>query len=95
MVEGECVMVWPSMIVVPYRRYVVDVEMGAVSVFVGFPGLDRAQGQEPMPGSHLFRVEAGRVKYCHTASACVVDGCGLNGTTFPERRGLRPVSLRV
>jgi hypothetical protein len=95
MVEGECVMVWPSMIVVPYRRYVVDVEMGAVSVFVGFPGLDRAQGQEPMPGSHLFRVEAGRVKYCHTASACVVDVCGLNGTTFPERRGLRPVLLRV
>jgi hypothetical protein len=95
MVDGECVMVWPSTIIVPYRRYVVDVEMGAVSVFVGFPGLDRTQGQEPMPDSHLFRVEAGRVKYCHTASACVVDGCGLNGTTFPERRGLRPVSSRV
>ncbi|KAG7288280.1 hypothetical protein NEMBOFW57_007811 [Staphylotrichum longicolle] len=90
----ECVMVWPSTIVVPYRRYVVDVEMGAVDMFIGFPGLDRTQGQAPMPDSHLFRVEGGKIKYCHTASACVVDGCGLNGTTFGRRRGVRPVSLR-
>ncbi|KAK3290482.1 uncharacterized protein B0H64DRAFT_427732 [Chaetomium fimeti] len=93
-VEGECVMVWPSTIVVPYRRYVVDVVLGAVSVFVGFPGLDRTQGQAAMPDSHLFRVEGGKIKFCHTASACVVDGCGLNGTTF-GKRGLRPVRLRV
>jgi hypothetical protein len=93
---GECVMVWPSTIVVPYRRYVVDVEMGAVDMFIGFPGLDRTQGQAAMPDSHLFRVEGGKIRYCHTASACVVDGCGLNGTTFDfgRRRGLRPVSLR-
>lgn len=100
--DGECVMVWPSSIVVPYRRYVVDEEMGAVSLFVGFPGLDRTQGQLPMPDSHLFRVEGGKIRYCHTASACVTDGCGLNGTTFDfGRRGLggrsysKPVSLRV
>jgi hypothetical protein len=82
---GECVMVWPSTIVVPYRRYVVDEEIGAVDLFIGFPGLDRTQGQTPMPDSHLFRVEEGRIRYCHTASACVVDGCGLNGTTFGKR----------
>ncbi|KAK3899170.1 hypothetical protein C8A05DRAFT_37225 [Staphylotrichum tortipilum] len=92
---GECVMVWPSTIIIPYRRYVVDVEMGAVDLFIGFPGLDRTQGQMPMPDSHLFRVEGGKIKYCHTASACVVDGCGLNGTTFGKRRGVRPVNLSV
>ena len=76
--EGaDCVMVWPSTIIIPYRRYVVDEEMGAVDMFVGFPGLDRSQGQDPMPDSHLFRVEGGKIKYCHTASACVEDGCGL------------------
>jgi hypothetical protein len=73
----ECVMVWPSTIVVPYRRYVVDEVMGAVDLFVGFPGLDRSQGQDPMPDSHLFRVEKGKIKYCHTASACVEAGCGM------------------
>jgi hypothetical protein len=98
---GECVMVWPSTIIVPYRRYVVDVEMGAVDLFVGFPGLDRTQGDAPMPDSHLFRVEGGRIKYLHTASACVVEGCGLNGTVFGKRafavkarRQLRPVKVR-
>ncbi len=92
---AECEMVWPSTIVMPYRRYVVDVEMGAVDLFVGFPGLDRTQGEAPMPDSHLFRVEGGRIRYVHTASACVVDGCGLNGTTLPRRGGVRPVALRV
>ena len=91
----ECEMVWPSTIVMPYRRYVVDVEMGAVDLFVGFPGLDRTQGEAPMPDSHLFRVEGGRIKYVHTASACVVEGCGLNGTTLGRRRGARPAPLRV
>ncbi|KAF2269381.1 hypothetical protein CC78DRAFT_278400 [Lojkania enalia] len=79
--DGEdCVMVWPSTIIVPYRRYVVDEEYGTVDIFTGFPGLDRTQGQDPMPDSHLFRVEKGKIKYAHTASACVVNGCGLNGT---------------
>ncbi|PVH73766.1 hypothetical protein DL98DRAFT_606273 [Cadophora sp. DSE1049] len=79
--KGEdCVMVWPSTIYVPYRRHVVDEELGVVDMFVGFPGLDRTQGQDPMPDSHAFRVEGGKIKYLHTVSACVVEGCGLNGT---------------
>lgn len=77
---GFCEQAWPSTIHVPYRRYVVDEEVGVVDMFVGFPGLDRTQGQNPMPDSHLFRVENGKIKYVHTASACVVAGCGLNGT---------------
>jgi hypothetical protein len=78
--DSFCEMEWPSTIHVPYRRYVVDEELGVVDMFIGFPGLDRTQGQLPMPDSHLFRVEQGRIKYSHTASACVVAGCGLNGT---------------
>ncbi|KAF2798073.1 hypothetical protein K505DRAFT_234144 [Melanomma pulvis-pyrius CBS 109.77] len=93
---GFCEMVWPSTIYVPYRRYVVDEEQGVVDMFVGFPGLDRTQGEAPMPDSHLFRVEGGKIKYAHTASACVVQGCGLNGTfgrKFRMRRKRGPVRL--
>ncbi|OCL03840.1 hypothetical protein AOQ84DRAFT_418010 [Glonium stellatum] len=76
----NCVMEWPSTIHIPYRRYVIDEQMGVVDIFVGFPGLDRTQGQNPMPDSHVFRVENGKIRYLHTASACVKAGCGLNGT---------------
>jgi hypothetical protein len=78
--DSFCEMVWPSTIIIPWRRYVVDEELGVVDLFVGFPGLDRTQGQAPMPDSHLFRIEGGRIKYAHTASSCVKEGCGLNGT---------------
>lgn len=73
---GVCEQVYPSTIHVPYRRYVVDEEVGVVDVFVGFPGLDRTQGKDPMPDSHMFRIEDGRIKFLHTASSCVVPGCG-------------------
>ena len=76
----DCVQAWPSTIKMPYRRYVVDEEYGVVDIFTGFPGLDRTQGEAPMPDSHLFRVENGKIKFLHTASACVVAGCGLNST---------------
>ncbi|KAB5585157.1 hypothetical protein GE09DRAFT_1276758 [Coniochaeta sp. 2T2.1] len=87
----DCEMVWPSTIHVPYRRYVVDETLGFVDIFVGFPRLDRTQGNDPMPDSHAFRVEGGKIKYLHTASACISEGCGLNGTTFGKRwqRNLR------
>ncbi|KAK3338898.1 hypothetical protein B0H65DRAFT_283855 [Neurospora tetraspora] len=42
---GDCIQEWPaSTIIVPWRRYVVDQEMGTVDIFVGFPipGLDRS-----------------------------------------------------
>jgi hypothetical protein len=74
---GDCVMEWPSTIHVPYRRYVIDETLGVVDMFIGFPGLDRSQGQDPMPDSHFFRVEKGKIRYLHTASACVEKGCGL------------------
>jgi hypothetical protein len=63
-----------------HRKYVVDEVMGVVDVFMGFTGLDRTRNTEGAPDSHMFRVEGGRIRYIHTASACFVDGCGMNGT---------------
>ncbi|KAL7620575.1 hypothetical protein AAE478_009570 [Parahypoxylon ruwenzoriense] len=76
----------PSTLVVTNRRYVVDEVMGVVDIYLGFPGLDRSQGQKPMPDSHMFRVESGKIRYIHTVSSCVEAGCGWNGTIIPQSR---------
>jgi hypothetical protein len=81
----------PEHIPMVNRRYVVDEVMGIVDIFMGFTGLDRTRNDVGTPDSHLFRVEDGKIRYIHTASACFVDGCGMNGTGPPpgviERRG--------
>jgi hypothetical protein len=83
MTGGEtCSLGMPSTVYVQDRRYVVDVEMGSVNIYVGFPGLDRAS-ERPAPDSHTFRVEKGRLRYVHTISTCENPGCGLNGTYVP------------
>ncbi|KAI1383949.1 uncharacterized protein F4822DRAFT_433901 [Hypoxylon trugodes] len=76
----------PSTLVVTNRRFVVDEVMGVVDIFLGFPGLDRSQGNKTMPDSHVFRVESGKIKYIHTVSSCVEAGCGMNGTIPMSRR---------
>ncbi|ETS85568.1 hypothetical protein PFICI_03593 [Pestalotiopsis fici W106-1] len=83
----------PSTIKVTNRRYVVDEEMGTVDIFLGFPGLDRSVGQKPVPDSHFFRVENGKIRYIHTVSACFNAGCGENGT-LPLSRIRRPMSVK-
>ncbi|OTA89063.1 hypothetical protein M434DRAFT_398784 [Hypoxylon sp. CO27-5] len=75
----------PSTLVVTNRRFVVDEVMGVVDIFLGFPGLDRSQGQKPMPDSHMFRIESGKIRYIHTVSSCVEAGCGMNGTIPTSR----------
>ena len=70
----------PAHVPMTNRKYVVDEVMGVVDVFMGFTGLDRTRNTEGAPDSHMFRVEGGRIRYIHTASACFVDGCGMNGT---------------
>src|SRR5262245_9478496 len=69
----------PEHVPMTNRKYVVDEVMGVVDIFLGFTGLDRTRNTEGTPDSHLFRVEDGKIKYIHTASACFVDGCGMNG----------------
>ena len=76
---NTCNLGLPSTIKVTNRRYVVDQDMGSVVIYVGFPGLDRTQGQNPAPDSHLFRVEGGKIRYIHTLSSCVTPGCGSSG----------------
>jgi hypothetical protein len=61
----------------------VDEELGAVAIYVGFPGLDRSVPEMPMPDSHFFRVEGGQIRYIHTVTTCENAGCGLNGTGIP------------
>lgn len=51
--------------------------MGVVVIFMGFPGLDRTYPTEPMPDSHMFRVEKGLIRYIHTVSACYSYRCGM------------------
>ncbi|KAG8164535.1 hypothetical protein KVR01_006453 [Diaporthe batatas] len=81
----------PSSIKIPYRRYIIDEEYGAVDLFVGFPGLDRTVPDQAMPDSHLFRVEKGQIKWIHTVSSCVNAGCGLNSTINNTVLGKRKV----
>ncbi|KAI0845445.1 hypothetical protein F5Y00DRAFT_272875 [Daldinia vernicosa] len=76
----------PSTLVVTNRRYVVDEVLGVVDIYLGFPGLDRTQGEKPMPDSHMFRVESGKIRYIHTVSSCVEAGCGFNSTIPPTPR---------
>jgi hypothetical protein len=68
-----CALDMPSTVHVVDRRYVVDVEMGTVNIFVDFPGLDRAS-PTPAPDSHLSRVGKGRLRYIHTMSTCEHPG---------------------
>ena len=60
--ENTCSLGLPSTIHVTNRRYIIDEEMGVVDIFLGFPGLDRSQGDAPMPDSHVFRVEGGKIR---------------------------------
>ncbi|KAF1832348.1 hypothetical protein BDW02DRAFT_590532 [Decorospora gaudefroyi] len=75
----------PEHIPMTNRKYVVDEVMGVVDIFMGFTGLDRTRNTEGAPDSHMFRIENGKIRYIHTASACFVDGCGMNGTGPPPQ----------
>lgn len=75
---------YPDTITVVDRRYIVDEVYGIVDIFEGFPGLDRASPTIPVPDSHLFRIEGGKIRYIHTVSKCINYNCGMNNTTFGQ-----------
>ncbi|KAI0006612.1 hypothetical protein F4779DRAFT_620443 [Xylariaceae sp. FL0662B] len=79
----------PSTLVVTDRRFLVDEVIGVVDIYLGFPGLDRTQGQDPMPDSHMFRIEQGEIRYIHTVSSCVEAGCGFDGGIPPPPSRIR------
>jgi hypothetical protein len=62
----------PSGVPMVERDYIVDVERGAVSVFL-------KMGTNQRPDSHTFRIENGRIRFVHTVTYCgTQDNCGFD-----------------
>ena len=61
--DDTCNVGVPEGVAMVDRSYVVDPELGAVSVFL-------RMGENARPDSHLFRVENGKLRYIHTVTNC-------------------------
>jgi hypothetical protein len=59
----------PSGVELVDRHYVIDEVMGSIDVFLTFGG-------SKLPDSHQFRVEAGKIRFIHTITACSEPNCG-------------------
>jgi hypothetical protein len=69
--DDSCNVGVPSGVPIVDRTYVIDPELGAVSVLSHF-------GKDQEPDFHTFRVEHGKIKYVHTITACIkVANCGV------------------
>ncbi|ORY01570.1 hypothetical protein BCR34DRAFT_605860 [Clohesyomyces aquaticus] len=60
----------PTGVELKNRRYVIDETVGAVEVMLDF-------GKTPLPDSHEFRVENGKLRFVHTMTVCTVEHCGV------------------
>jgi hypothetical protein len=60
----------PNNVKIVDRQYIVEPEIGAVTVINHF-------GTNAEPDSHTFRVEHGKIRYVHTITACKIANCGL------------------
>ena len=60
----------PDKVKIVDRQYIIDPEIGAVTVVNHF-------GNNEVPDSHTFRVEHGKLRYVHTITACKTANCGL------------------
>lgn len=67
--EDSCTAGLPSGMVFADRRAIVDPHIGAVVLLAKFTANE-------LPDSHLFRIEAGRIRYVHTLTVCTVPDCG-------------------
>jgi hypothetical protein len=67
-VQPDCNKGVPQKMHMPYRKYVVDVDMGTVDIFVHFGGDSTKTNSQFTPDSHLFRVESGKLRFVHTIS---------------------------
>ncbi len=73
----------PSGVPIVDRTYVIDPELGAVSVLSHF-------GKDQEPDVHTFRVEHGKIRYVHTITACIkVANCGVKGAPPPQAQASR------
>jgi len=75
---------FPAPVKLSSRRYVIDEEYGAVSVFNGFPFIEASKPFEyPSPSSNQFRVEGGKIRYIHEVTICLTKGCSQTGPPPP------------
>lgn len=68
--DDSCNVGVPSGVKIVDRQYIVDPEIGAVTVVNHF-------GSNQVPDSHTFRIEHGKLRYVHTITACKTANCGL------------------
>lgn len=76
----------PSGVPMVERDYVVDVERGAVAVFL-------KMGTNRRPDVHTFRIEDGKIRYVHTVTNCLgTDNCGFRPfrEMLAENPGMQP-----
>jgi hypothetical protein len=71
--DDSCNVGVPDNIPITDRHFVVDPEIGAVVGLVLFGAPSNAAG---LPDSHLFRVEAGKLRFIHTITVCSTFNCG-------------------
>lgn len=71
--DDSCNVGVPSGVKIVDRQYIVDPEIGAVTVVNHF-------GANAVPDSHTFRIEHGKIRYVHTITACKTANCGLKLT---------------
>jgi hypothetical protein len=81
--DDSCNVGVPSGVPIVDRNYVIDPDLGAVSVLSHF-------GKDQEPDFHTFRVEHGKLKYVHTITACInKPNCGLPASPPPQAQASR------
>ena len=81
--DDSCDVGVPSGVPIVDRTYVIDPDLGAVSVLSHF-------GKAQEPDVHTFRVEHGKIRYVHTITACIkVANCGVKAPPAPQAQATR------
>ena len=81
--DDSCNVGVPSGVPIVDRTYVIDPDLGAVTVLSHF-------GKDQEPDFHTFRIEKGRIKYVHTITACIkVANCGIKAPPAPQTQATR------
>lgn len=66
---------FPEAFTIKHRRYVIDEELGGLSIFNDFPFIDKTK-PDGAPSSNFFRLEGGKIRYIHENTVCATRNCG-------------------
>ncbi|MGZ3272922.1 MAG: hypothetical protein ACXU8Z_04105 [Caulobacteraceae bacterium] len=81
--DDSCNVGIPTGVPIVDRTYVIDPDLGAVSVLSHF-------GKDQEPDIHTFRIEHGKIKYVHTITACIkAPNCGVKAAPPPGPQASR------